>query len=140
MRRAYTDAEVAALKRLISLLAGEIGRSTTLLKTYLDHATTCQNEAHRMIMMAKATAMVSMLLDHVRYGAWAEAELSKQRVFQDPIAVVENMVTQQVRVASEIAGQQGKVLDVQPGETDTTDGQSAAMDKLATAPGSDTLQ
>jgi hypothetical protein len=50
------------------------------------------------------------------------------------------MVTQQVRVAREIAGQQGKVLDVQPGETDTTDGQSAAMDKLATAPGSDTLQ
>jgi predicted component of type VI protein secretion system len=168
VRSNYTPEELVALAEISKLMAGEIGRSTQIVTACLNHLVTCESPDHRAKIAAQAGRAVSAILTYLRYCAWIEAEVTQTRAISDPLAVLAEVTAQQAEVAEIFKAQQEERLkDKQampavesaapaapeqpqvaaeapqvpvvaaPGAS--IDKAAAAMDKLATAPSTKTV-
>jgi hypothetical protein len=142
VRSNYTEEEVLALLGVKELLAGEITRMTGLAATCLNHLVNCETSDHRAEVAKRAGAAISALLQHFRYSAWIEAELTSVRVFEKPVDILAELIEQQNALAE--AARAKLEPEPQPELTaeNTVVGEdpAEAMDKLANAPSTKTKQ
>jgi hypothetical protein len=142
MRSSYTDEEVRALVEIKNMLSAEIARMTALTVAYFGHLVDCGTADHRREVASRASKSVTALLQHLRYCAWIEAELTKNRVFENPQAILDEFAAQQTEIAE--AAREKLEPEPQPEllaeNTVVGEDPAAAMDKLATAPGTRTKQ
>lgn len=140
MRSNYNDEELAALAEINKLLAEDVRRMTAVVQMCLKHIVGCESADHRAAVSRQLGVSVTALLNHIRYCAWIEAEVTKTRAIPDPQKVLAEMIAAQEEVAAEIkAKQEGTVTDAasvpaEPPVEDLLAQQAAAMDALANVP------
>ena len=153
MRANYTAEELVALAGLSKLLAGEISRMTQIVIACHKHLVNCESSEHRAQIVARAGSAVSAILNHLRYCAWIEAEVTNGRVFVNPQGVLDEIIAQQEAIAAAVKEQGAAAVQEKPVSTEreqTTEAeqavaadiakQAADMDKLANAPSTGTKQ